>query len=364
MNSFITASAASASQQGGGAGAGRYSPADFAYNGRVALALLPCLATVGVLGGRPVITILALGGVAGYIMDVLQYRDGAYTCGWVTLLGTAAAFGISLLSASSGALPLEVALVGAVVATALLCAMWTSLQFKYFQLHNPAVALAFERLVVTGALPAAAVLHTLGLSLFVDASDLPYYMAVLLTVLYCYLGLPLPSSFISLRPGAPALGGGSPAGGGKGGAAGGAAAAAAAAASRIQSASDAALLALVTCGMPPAVYAAVHWELLARHAVHAHSLLLLGCGPLLVLALVPAGLWWLPGGRRTRATIRALLMVSAQAGPAKRRAPKRPHGLLPTPTSPVRPSSSSYACGARAMCAHAGHCASGHGDWL
>lgn len=62
----------------------RYIPNDFAYNGRVALALVPSLAAACLIGGRPVITTLTLGCMVTYLMDAMQFREGAFTCSWLT----------------------------------------------------------------------------------------------------------------------------------------------------------------------------------------------------------------------------------------------------------------------------------------
>eukprot|EP00798_Chlamydomonas_sp_ICE-L_P021511 gene21511-28494_t len=62
-----------------------YVPNDFQYNGRVALALVPCLAITASLGGHSVMVTLAVGFMISYMMDVMQYREGALTCSWLTL---------------------------------------------------------------------------------------------------------------------------------------------------------------------------------------------------------------------------------------------------------------------------------------
>jgi hypothetical protein len=62
------------------AGSGvRFTPGPFKYNGRVALALVPSLLVAAALGGRAVMGIFTIGTMLWYIMDSLQYREGAFT---------------------------------------------------------------------------------------------------------------------------------------------------------------------------------------------------------------------------------------------------------------------------------------------
>lgn len=96
------------------------------------------------------------------------------------------------------ALP-QVFMLFSTIALTVLTGMWASLQFKWLQMQYPAAAIYFERCVLTASLPLAAVMHSLGLATFVPYSDVPYYLAVLLTGLYYLLGRPLISSFYNVR---------------------------------------------------------------------------------------------------------------------------------------------------------------------
>lgn len=62
----------------------RFAPGPFKYNGRVALALVPALLVAAGLGGRAVMGIFTIGTMLWYIMDAMQYREGAFSvvCGW------------------------------------------------------------------------------------------------------------------------------------------------------------------------------------------------------------------------------------------------------------------------------------------
>lgn len=227
-------------------------------------------------------------------------------CSWLTLVATDISFVATLLTTSDAPVWILICLVFGMGAVVTMCGMWVSLQFKWIHMQHPAVALVFERVVITGALPVAAMMHTLGLAVFVEPGDIPYYLAVILCGLYACLGTPLVSSFHNPRAAAPALGGGTPGGAPKGSAA---RMAALSPGAIIQSHADAALMALLTVMLPPATYAAIHWVVLWRHVVHLYSLLLLGCVPALVIAVMPQGMWWLPGGPRAARMLRVTVTV-------------------------------------------------------
>lgn len=229
---------------------------------------------------------------------------------WLTLLATEVAFTLSLMSATSDvSIWVQIWLVLGMGAVVALSGMWVSLQFKWIHMHHPAVALVFERCVITGSLPAAAMMNTLGLAVLVAPSDTPFYLAAILSILYAALGTPLVSSFHNARAVAAAIGGGG-AGASKKTPLGLSKAAAAAPTAIIQSRTDSAVMALLTTGLPAAVYAAMHWAVLGRSAVHVYALLLLACVPAVVVALLPAGLWWVPGGHRVQRWCRGALLVS------------------------------------------------------
>jgi hypothetical protein len=70
-------------------------------------------------------------------------------------------------------------------------------------------------------------------------------------------------------------------------------------------------MALTIVVLPPLSYLAIHWAVL-NHWLHFWSLLLLFCGPLALLCVLPGGLWWLPGSLRVVTALkRVLLLVSA-----------------------------------------------------
>ncbi|KAF5835484.1 hypothetical protein DUNSADRAFT_7324 [Dunaliella salina] len=201
--------------------------------------------------------------------ELPAFREGAFACSWFTLVATHTVFAVSLFASSDAPIFLLSSLFFAAAGAAALAGMWSSLQFKWIHMQVP-------------------------------VSVLPYYLAVILVCLYACLGVPLTSSFHNARVGAPALGGGGEAR--KRGEAG---------LARVQSRLDGMLMASITVGLPPTLYAAIHWVVLLRHAVHVYSVLLLGSAPLLLLSLMPQGLWWLPGGPKTVRRLRSIIVVLA-----------------------------------------------------
>ncbi|EFJ42255.1 hypothetical protein VOLCADRAFT_97706 [Volvox carteri f. nagariensis] len=254
----------------------RFTPADFKYNGRVALALLPCLLTVAIIGGVSVLSCLTIGAMVVYLMDALQYREGAFSGAWLTLACANVAFTVSLLTSSDAPVILQICMIFAMLFLSILTGMWASLQFKWLQMQYPAAAIYFERCVLTASLPLAAVIHCLGLATFVPYSDVPYYLAIVLVALYYMLGRPLMSSFYNVKAGPAALGGG-PAVGPE---------------AVVQTRADGVLMAALVVFLPVATYAAVHWIVLT-FPLHLYSVLLLAGGMPLCLALLPGGMWWL-----------------------------------------------------------------------
>ncbi|MEW5297524.1 MAG: hypothetical protein WDW36_000729 [Sanguina aurantia] len=264
--SFATASSSAP-------GPSRFRPAPFAYNGRAAAALLPCLAIAAATGGSMVAATLLVGAMVTYLMDALQYREGAFTSAWATLAIATGTF-LFALTESDAPVPLVLGTAAAMGLAALLAGMWASLQFRWIQIQYPAVALA--------------VWHVLGLAALVPPSDAPYYLAASLSLLFLYLGRPLPSSFLDARRSAAAapvaMGGGrqgeaivAPGLPGSG---------------SVQSPQDGTCAAAVITLLPVGLYIGTHW-VVSTHSLHLYSAALLASLPLLYLCLLPEGTWWL-----------------------------------------------------------------------
>ncbi len=73
--------------------------------------------------------------------------------------------------------------------------VWATLQFKWVQLQYPVVVLAFEKLLLGGCLPVAATVQVWGVIAALGLAAAPFYLTVILALLYCLFAMPLVSSF-------------------------------------------------------------------------------------------------------------------------------------------------------------------------
>jgi len=73
--------------------------------------------------------------------------------------------------------------------------VWATLQFKWVQLRYPVVVLAFEKLLLGACLPVAATVQVWGVIAALGLAAAPFYLTVILAVLYCLFAMPLASSF-------------------------------------------------------------------------------------------------------------------------------------------------------------------------
>ncbi|KAF8047123.1 hypothetical protein N665_3197s0009 [Sinapis alba] len=177
----------------------RFTPSSFAYNGRIALALVPCAAFLLDLGGAPVIATLTVGLLISYIVDSLDVKLGAFLGIWMTLITAQIAFffSSSLLS-SFNSLPLGLLAAFLCAETTFLIGCWTSLQFKWLQLENPSIVVALERLLfacvpfTASSFFAWATISAVGMN-----NSSSYYFLVFACVLYWLFAIPRVSSFKS-----------------------------------------------------------------------------------------------------------------------------------------------------------------------
>lgn len=73
---------------------------------------------------------------------------------------------------------------------------------------------------------------------------------------------------------------------------------------------DAFLLALLVVFLPASTYIAIHAAVLA-HWIHLWSVMLLVSVPLVYLAAIPDGLWWLPGPRTLVKGLQRFILMAA-----------------------------------------------------
>lgn len=177
-------------------GDARFAPNGFQYNGRVAIALVPCVILLLGVGGKPVLATLTVGLMVSYILDSLHLKQGAMFGIWGALFATGFAMILSGSTFSSSAsITLHILAFFVSFQLMFLIGVWASLQFRWLQLENPSVVLALERLLFACIPFTACTIQTWGVVAAVGMENAAYYMMVFLFELYWLFALPHPSSF-------------------------------------------------------------------------------------------------------------------------------------------------------------------------
>jgi len=233
--------------------------------------------------------------MGSYILDGMRFKEGAFTAVWATLVVAHLALAYNSLFLNNNDLPLLISLMALAMCalTLFLIGIWATLQFKWVQLQHPAVAVALEKMLLVGCLPVAASMQAWGIASSTGMDTAPFFLAALMCALYFLFALPLTSSFVA-PPRLTSMGG------------------AAAVMPPCQGKSDAFSAFLVTIALPAAVYFAVHSGNIFQW-VHIWSLLLVGSGPLLFVASIKDGLWWL-GSSAAADALRSLFVLLALGG--------------------------------------------------
>ncbi|KAJ0230744.1 No exine formation 1 [Hirschfeldia incana] len=174
----------------------RFSPSSFAYNSRIATALVPCAAFLLDLGGAPVIATLTIGLLISYIVDSLNVKFGAFLGIWMSLLASQISFFFSSpLFSSFNSLPLSLLAAFLCAQTTFLIGCWSSLQFKWLQLENPSIVVALERLLFACVPFTASSLFAWATISAVGMNNSSYYFMVFSCVFYWIFAIPRVSSF-------------------------------------------------------------------------------------------------------------------------------------------------------------------------
>jgi hypothetical protein len=126
---MYTESAASAAADGGAPL--RFTPLSFAYNGRVALALLPATVLLASAAGTPGVGIALVGAMLTYLLDLLRMGEGALGCVWVSLVSVylSLVFGTGVHAPHRPPL-LEVVMLLGLGQTLFLLGVWATLQVR------------------------------------------------------------------------------------------------------------------------------------------------------------------------------------------------------------------------------------------
>ncbi|KAF4390577.1 hypothetical protein CsatB_022691 [Cannabis sativa] len=174
----------------------RFSPASFAHNLRISVALLPCAAFLLDLGGTLVLAILTLGLMISYIVDSLNFKTGAFFGVWFSLIFAQIAFFFtSSLTSSFNSLPLAILAALLCAHTNFLIGVWASLQFKWIQIENPSIVLALERLLFACIPFPASALFTWATISAVGIHNASYYLMSFNCLFYWLYSIPRVSSF-------------------------------------------------------------------------------------------------------------------------------------------------------------------------
>ncbi|XP_010556079.1 PREDICTED: uncharacterized protein LOC104825454 [Tarenaya hassleriana] len=174
----------------------RFSPSSFAYNGRIAVALAPCVAFLLDLGGAPVVATLTIGLMISYIVDSLNVKFGAFLGIWMSLIAAQISFFFtSSLVSSFNSAPLGLLAAFLCAETTFLIGCWASLQFKWLQLENPSIVLALERLLFACVPITASALFAWATISAVGMNNASYYFLVFNCVFYWVFSIPRVSSF-------------------------------------------------------------------------------------------------------------------------------------------------------------------------
>jgi hypothetical protein len=234
--------------------------------------------------------------MGSYILDGMRFKEGAFTAVWATLVVAHLALAYNSLFLDSNDLPLLLSLMALAMCalTLFLIGVWATLQFKWIQLQHPAVAVALEKMLLVGSLPVAASMQAWGIASSTGMDTAPFFLAALMCALYLLFALPLTSSFVA-PPRLTSMGGGP-----------------AVVTPPCQGKGDAFSAFLVTVALPAAVYFAAHSGNIFQW-VHLWSLLLVGSGPLLFVASIKDGLWWL-GTSAAADALRSLFLLLALGG--------------------------------------------------
>ncbi|OMP11412.1 hypothetical protein CCACVL1_00533 [Corchorus capsularis] len=174
----------------------RFSPSSFAYNARLAIALVPCAAFLLDLGGTAVVATLTLGLMIAYIIDSLNFKSGAFFGVWFSLIAAQIAFFFSTsLYYTFNSAPLSLLAAFLCAETNFLIGVWASLQFKWIQIENPSIVLALERLLFACVPFAASSIFTWATISAVGMNNASYYLMAFNCVFYWIFAIPRVSSF-------------------------------------------------------------------------------------------------------------------------------------------------------------------------
>ena len=151
-----------------------------------AFSLLPCILMLLGAGEDGIFTTLLIGCAASYILDLLRYPEMTLVCVWLTLFSIYLAM---LIESDLFFAPLRPTIISLFLLTTngimlFLCGLWASLQFKWVEMEHPNVSRWMESVLVASILPVCGALIGWTLMASVGAVLAPFYLQIVLMVLY------------------------------------------------------------------------------------------------------------------------------------------------------------------------------------
>lgn len=151
-----------------------------------AFSLLPCILMLLGAGEDGIFTTLLIGCAASYILDLLRYPEMTLVCVWLTLFSIYLAM---LIESDLFFAPLRPTIISLFLLTTngimlFLCGLWASLQFKWVEREHPNVSRWMESVLVASILPVCGALIGWTLMASVGAVLAPFYLQIVLMVLY------------------------------------------------------------------------------------------------------------------------------------------------------------------------------------
>lgn len=151
-----------------------------------AFSLLPCILMLLGAGEDGIFTTLLIGCAASYILDLLRYPEMTLVCVWLTLFSIYLAM---LIESDLFFAPLRPTIISLFLLTTngimlFLCGLWASLQFKWVEMEHPNVSRWMESVLVASILPVCGALIGWTLMASVGAILAPFYLQIVLMVLY------------------------------------------------------------------------------------------------------------------------------------------------------------------------------------
>ena len=151
-----------------------------------AFSLLPCILMLLGAGEDGIFTTLLIGCAASYILDLLRYPEMTLVCVWLALFSIYLAM---LIESDLFFAPLRPTIISLFLLTTngimlFLCGLWASLQFKWVEMEHPNVSRWMESVLVASILPVCGALIGWTLMASVGAVLAPFYLQIVLMVLY------------------------------------------------------------------------------------------------------------------------------------------------------------------------------------